>query len=419
MRTGSAWSSPVRPARLTWCLRSSPGCDSALLVSNDTGTAHLAAAVAARSVVVFQPGDPRRWAHPGARHAALVPDVACAPCPPWSALSTSGARRMTGRRRLSFVADSETWGGAEVYLTHLARYAVALGWDPALVAAEPVAPPLSRRFPDARTIRVPLTRHRREAPETAATLHLGGNTDAGPGRAVLSDVYGALSALLSPARWIRDQAQHDLGVPRERTHVLPNGVRVPADPHGPSGADPLRIGVHGRLTEQKGLDVLVEGTRLLVERGVPLEVVIGGVGRDRAALERSACGLPVRFTGFVPDARAFLRDLDVFCLSSRREALPLSLLEAMSEGLPCVATDVGDVRRVLGDAVLVVPPENPVRLAQAVRALVEDHGYRTRLGELARRRAVERLDASLMARRTYDVLASVVAGQLGARLHSA
>ena len=55
--------------------------DSALLVSNDTGTAHLAAAVGARTVVVFQPGDPRRWAHPGPRHAALVPDVACAPCP--------------------------------------------------------------------------------------------------------------------------------------------------------------------------------------------------------------------------------------------------------------------------------------------------------------------------------------------------
>lgn len=55
--------------------------DSALLVGNDTGTAHLAAAVGARSITVFQPGDPRRWAHPGARHVALLPGVACAPCP--------------------------------------------------------------------------------------------------------------------------------------------------------------------------------------------------------------------------------------------------------------------------------------------------------------------------------------------------
>src|SRR3712207_3502990 len=55
--------------------------DAAVLVGNDTGSAHLAAAVGGRSVTVFLPGDPVRWAHPGPRHRALVPDVACAPCP--------------------------------------------------------------------------------------------------------------------------------------------------------------------------------------------------------------------------------------------------------------------------------------------------------------------------------------------------
>ena len=55
--------------------------DAAVLVGNDTGTAHLAAAVGGRSVTVFQPGDPLRWAHEGPRSRALTPGVPCAPCP--------------------------------------------------------------------------------------------------------------------------------------------------------------------------------------------------------------------------------------------------------------------------------------------------------------------------------------------------
>jgi ADP-heptose:LPS heptosyltransferase len=55
--------------------------DAAVLVGNDTGSAHLAAAVGGRSVTVFLPGDPVRWAHRGPRHRAVVADVPCTPCP--------------------------------------------------------------------------------------------------------------------------------------------------------------------------------------------------------------------------------------------------------------------------------------------------------------------------------------------------
>jgi glycosyltransferase involved in cell wall biosynthesis len=186
--------------------------------------------------------------------------------------------------------------------------------------------------------------------------------------------------------------------------VVPNGVDVPEVPAGPAGHALVRVGGLGRLTEQKGFDVLLEAVRGLTAEGVALDVVIGGAGRDAERLRAAAAGLPVTFAGFVDRPRAFLAGLDVFCLSSRREALPLVLLEAMSEGLPCVATDVGDVRTAVGSDALVVPPADPAALARALRLLVQDRELGRDLGVRARRRAERAFDAELMADRTYAEL---------------
>jgi glycosyltransferase involved in cell wall biosynthesis len=167
-----------------------------------------------------------------------------------------------------------------------------------------------------------------------------------------------------------------------------------------------RIGALGRLTPQKGFDVLLEAVRLLAAEGTAFDVVIGGAGRDADRLRAAASGLPVSFRGFLDDPRPFLAGLDLFCLPSRREALPLALLEAMAEGLPCVATDVGDVRAAVGAAAAVVPPGSPAALAGALRALLADPIRRRFLGRRARRRAEEAFDAARMARRTFAVLDS-------------
>jgi glycosyltransferase involved in cell wall biosynthesis len=144
---------------------------------------------------------------------------------------------------------------------------------------------------------------------------------------------------------------------------------------------------------------------VLTGDGVPVEVVVGGEGRDGDRLRAAAAGLPVTFRGFVGDVRGFLAGLDVFCLSSRREALPLVLLEAMAEGLPCVATDVGGVAVAVGADAVVVPPEDAGALAAALAALLGDPAARAELGRRARARAVAAFDADLMARRTFAVLA--------------
>ena len=347
---------------------------------------------------------------------------------------------MTGAR-VSFVCDSNAWGGAEVWVSHLLRRAGARGWTASLVCTAEVAdgfPPV----PGRRAV-VPLARHADEAPAvraalaaqrpdvvvtnlvdpgsnaaavtaalqvapTVGVLHLEGDAGSGAQRQRLVALYAAMAAVLTPAAAFRRQLEVDLEVPTDRVHVVPNGVDIPAVPAGPAGSPVPRIGALGRLTAQKGFDVLLEAVRLLVADGVALEVVIGGAGRDGERLRAAASGLPVTFPGFVDDARGFLAGVDVFCLSSRTEALPLVLLEAMSEGLPCVATDVGDVRVGVGDDALVVPPEDPRALADALRALVVDEGLRRKLAVQARRRAELSFSADLTADRVVAVLDEVV-----------
>src|SRR5581483_6078737 len=101
-----------------------------------------------------------------------------------------------------------------------------------------------------------------------------------------------------------------------------------------------------------------------------VEVVIAGDGPERDTLAGLAQGLPVELPGFVQDVPALLAGLDVFCLTSRLEGLPFALLEAMMAGLPCVASDVGDVADALGGAGVVVRPGDVEALAAALARLV-------------------------------------------------
>ena len=238
---------------------------------------------------------------------------------------------------------------------------------------------------------------------TVATLHMRGDVD-DRARAAAA----RLAHLVAVSAEFADVARTALGVPADRvTHVV-NGVD-PLEPVRPPGGPVPVVGALGRLTRQKGVDVLLEAVRRLVAEGGPLEVVVGGDGRERAALEVQARGLPVRFLGFQDGPRALLERCDVFCLPSRVEALPLVLVEAVSAGLPAVATDVGDVRLALGDVVLVVPPEDPAALAAALRALLADPAERRRRGGQGAQVARRDLTAQRMAAQAWAAFAAALA----------
>jgi glycosyltransferase involved in cell wall biosynthesis len=133
-----------------------------------------------------------------------------------------------------------------------------------------------------------------------------------------------------------------------------------------------RIGVVGRLSPEKGLDVFLHASAALARRGVSFSAVIAGDGPERARLEhlRDALGLARRvdFIGATSAVASLYASLDLLVIPSRSEGLPNVLLEALGADLPVVATRVGAIPEVLDDARagLIVPPGSVDALADGI-----------------------------------------------------
>ncbi len=189
-------------------------------------------------------------------------------------------------------------------------------------------------------------------------------------------------------------------VPATRVHMIPNGYQAAAttverrDARAALGlpADGYVIGWVGRLSKEKGLDVLFEALALVRDR--PVTVAVIGTGRERASLDALAAARgirdAVRWMGLVPDAARFYRAFDLFVLSSRTEGTPIALFEAMDAGVPIVATAVGGVPAVVSpNEAMLVPSQDPAGLAKALQATQDDPAAARVRAASARRRLVD------------------------------
>lgn len=133
-------------------------------------------------------------------------------------------------------------------------------------------------------------------------------------------------------------------------------------------ADGFCVGFLGRLTREKGADVLLEAVPAL---DADITVSFIGDGRERGPLEEwaSALGIAprVRWHGLIPHAGRLLSAFDAFALTSRTEGTPIALFEAMVAGTPIVASRVGGIPDVIGtESGILVSPERPGEVAAAI-----------------------------------------------------
>lgn len=151
---------------------------------------------------------------------------------------------------------------------------------------------------------------------------------------------------------------------------------------------PLLVAV-GRLESNRGFGSLLDACRGWLDRDPQPLLIIAGEGSQRTALARriDAEKLPVRLTGRCHDVAGLVAAADVVVLPSRWEARSPIAQEALRAGVPLVATAVGGTPDLVGDAAVLVPYGDPVALARAVAALLDDPARRAGLAASGRRQA--------------------------------
>jgi glycosyltransferase involved in cell wall biosynthesis len=154
---------------------------------------------------------------------------------------------------------------------------------------------------------------------------------------------------------------------------------------------PHRLLFVGRLSPEKGISYLLKATALLAAKGKTVELHIVGTGPSEEELSKQARALSitslVHFHGFVPHGKALrqlYRESDVFILPSLQDQQPKVLMEAMSQNLPVVATNVGGIPSIVQDGKngLLVPPQQPEAISSAIdRVLSDEELYRRLVSE--------------------------------------
>jgi glycosyltransferase involved in cell wall biosynthesis len=211
------------------------------------------------------------------------------------------------------------------------------------------------------------------------------------------------------------------GVPEDRLHLIENAIdtedfrragpaaEAPGRAHLPPGR--LLIGAVGRLSHEKGFDLLIQAVGSLIDDGLDLELWIAGEGEEKPALEAQIVavghGGRIRLLGFQADTVALFECFDLFCLSSRREGLPNVVLEAMAMEVPVLASRCGGIETFGRDGadMLTVPADDVAALADGLRRLAVDAGLRRRLAAEAR----ARIEADYSFRRRMERMVEVYA----------
>lgn len=226
--------------------------------------------------------------------------------------------------------------------------------------------------------------------------------------------------VLCVSEGVRSFAAETLRVPEAKLQVIPNGIDVDAiEPT--TYAEPVerkhRLIAVGRLDEQKGFDWLIFRLAELLREKPDWELVILGEGQLLpeliAQIESEELNDSVRLVGWQGDLPRWLRESEIYALSSRWEGMPNALIEAMAYALPVIATNVEGVGELLpGDlAQQIVTHWEMPEAETLLRRLMEDPALRQKLGQANRKQIKAHFSLRQMVQSYETMLDDVFSGQ--------
>jgi glycosyltransferase involved in cell wall biosynthesis len=227
---------------------------------------------------------------------------------------------------------------------------------------------------------------------------------------------------LAPSRTTAREIEQDYGV--EDVRVVPNVTGAPLDAGAgesvhaagrdePAVGEPYMLAV-GRLRIRKGMEILLRAMARARDSGYRLRLVVAGDGERRGALgtmcERLGLDASVHWAGRCSrsEAARLRRGAAALVVPSTYEGMPLVVLEAMSDGVPVIASAVSGIPEVVvdGETGWLVPPERSTALAAALIEAMSDPGAARVRGEAGRQRLDQRFRPHHAARRWFEAVGS-------------
>ena len=185
---------------------------------------------------------------------------------------------------------------------------------------------------------------------------------------------------------------------------IPNFIDVPSYQMPRPVKEVPEILCVGRLVPQKGVGLLLESCK-----DIQAKLIIIGAGPLRRKLENLACTLGIHrrvtFTGHIDDLSPYYATADLYVQPSYFEGMPNALMEAMSFGLPCIASNVDGIKELIdGSNGILFEVGNATELSAAINRLISDEPARRILGENARKAIAERYSQDLIVKKWLEML---------------